>query len=257
MEHNRIKAFLDEQLTNYYNEEFIPNDPISIPHQYERKEDIEIAGFLTAIISWGRREQILKNAHRIMALMGDSPHQFILDKSKHNQLLNSSFVHRTFNVIDLHYFVQALHIIYTEKGGLESFFEIGISPEDKNLKNAISQFKQNFFSFDPPSRTLKHLPDPMKGSAAKRLNMYLRWMIRQDDAHIDFGIWNSISPSLLSCPLDVHSGRVARDLGLITRKQNDWKALEELDGHLRSFDPLDPCKYDYALFSLGVNKEIL
>ncbi len=255
MKSNKIKDYLDQQLIHYYSDAFIPNDPISIPHHFDKREDIEIAGFLTSIISWGRRDQILKNAHKMMALLEGNPHDFILDKDKHDSLLTSGFVHRTFNCIDLHYFVKTLHEIYTNEGGLEHFFKKGIAMNDTNLKNAISLFKQNFFAFNPPSRTTKHLPDPQNGSAAKRFNMFLRWMVRTGNESIDFGLWTSISPSLLSCPLDVHSGRIARELGLITRKQNDWKALEELDAWLRTFDPEDPCKYDYALFSLGVNKD--
>lgn len=255
MHKDKVKYFLDKQLDLYYTDAFIPDDPISIPHQFDKKADIEIAGFLTAIISWGRRDQILKNAGKMIELMHHEPFNFILDKSRHTEILNSGFVHRTFNSIDLNYFVHALHTIYTRHQGLECFFSRQIAPEDTNLKMAISKFKEAFFAFDAPDRSRKHLPDPMKGSAAKRFNMFLRWMVRSDQSHIDFGIWKSISPALLSCPLDVHSGRIARELGLITRKQNDWKALEELDNWLKTFDPNDPCKYDYALFSLGVHQE--
>ncbi len=256
MEKSQVKYFLDKQLDLYYTDAFIPNDPISIPHQFNRKEDIEIAAFLTSIISWGRRDQILKNAKRMMSIMDHEPYTFIMNRDRHNSILDSAFVHRTFNVVDFAYFIKALNLIYTKYGGLERLFTDCISPEDRSLKKAISKFKEVFFSFNAPERSRKHLPDPSKGSAAKRFNMFLRWMVRSDYRHIDFGIWTSISPKMLSCPLDVHSGRVARELGLITRNQNDWKALEELDSWLRKFDPEDPCKYDYALFSLGVNNEL-
>ena len=244
---NKIKEFLDEKVKEYNNPKFIESDPIQIPHQYSLKEDIEIAGFLTATISWGNRKMIIRNAQNMMNLLGNSPYDFVMQK-KHNHI--DKYVHRTFNEIDLNYFIRALHNIYTKHKGLEYIFSTHVGSD--NLQNSIHEFKRVFFEIEHPARTQKHISDPVKGSAAKRINMFLRWMIRKDNAGVDFGIWDSISPSSLSCPLDVHSGNVARKLGLLTRKQNDAKALSELDSSLRAMDSNDPIKYDFALFGLGV-----
>lgn len=244
---SEIRDLLEEKVIQYNNPKFIESDPIQIPHQYSLKEDIEIAGFLTATISWGNRKMIIRNAQNMMNILGNSPFDFIMQKN-HNHI--DRYVHRTFNEIDLNYFIKALHNIYTKHKGLESIFST--HTDSDNLQNSIHEFKQIFFEIEHPARTQKHVSDPFKGSAAKRINMFLRWMIRKDNAGVDFGIWESISPSSLSCPLDVHSGNVARKLGLLTRKQNDAKALSELDSSLRAMDSNDPVKYDFALFGLGV-----
>ncbi|HKK43254.1 MAG TPA: TIGR02757 family protein, partial [Bacteroidales bacterium] len=228
---------------------FIELDPISIPHRFTRKEDIEIAGFLAATIAWGNRKMILRNANRMMEFLNYSPYDYILNASDEDFELTKSFVHRTFNSTDLVYFLKALRNIYRNRGGLENIFVTHQS--SMSLQPAIHEFHKIFFELPHEKRTERHVSDPFKGSAAKKLNMYLRWMVRNDNKGVDFGIWNSLSPSVLSCPLDVHSGNVARKLGLLTRKQNDAKAVAELDRVLRGFDSEDPAKYDFALFGLG------
>lgn len=245
-----LKEFLDEKAALYNNPEFIKSDPIQIPHKFSEKEDIEIAGFLTATISWGNRKSIINNSNRLMDLMGSSPHDFVMDFSQDKEDLFKNFVHRTFNNEDLAYFIKALQNIYLNHDGLEGVFSK--NAEIDSLQSAIHHFKNIFFELPHQRRTQKHVSDPLKNSAAKRINMFLRWMVRKDDVGVDFGIWNSISPSQLSCPLDVHSGSVARKLGILTRKQNDAKALAELDNSLRLYDAEDPVKYDFALFGLGV-----
>jgi len=245
-----IRDFLDSKVTQYNTPGFIDLDPIQIPHMYTEKEDIEIAGFLAATISWGNRKMIVKNARRMMELMGNSPYEFVLNHKEEHLEKIDGFVHRTFNSTDFIVFIEALKYLYINKNGLESVFSEYKS--DDSLQPAIHHLKKEFFSIPHPSRTEKHLSDPLTGSAAKRINMYLRWMIRNDKAGVDFGIWKSISPSILSCPLDVHSGRVARKLGLITRSQNDARAVNELDTNLRKLDCEDPAKYDFALFGLGI-----
>lgn len=247
MTKTELKEFLDEKVILYNNPDFITDDPVQIPHLYSLKEDIEIAGFLSATIAWGNRKMIIKNAHKMMDLMGNSPYDFVLNHSESNLENLHDFVHRTFNGVDFMTFVKSLQNIYTNHGGLEAIF----ATDEYSVQQRISKFKKVFFEIEHPSRTEKHISDPLKGSAAKRINMYLRWMVRQDNAGVDLGIWNSISPSELSCPLDVHSGNMARKLGILTRKQNDGKALLELDTALRDFDPTDPVKYDFALFGLG------
>lgn len=250
MSQQDLKEFLDAKVLEYNQPKFIESDPIQIPHQFSLKEDIEIAGFLTATIAWGNRKMIIKNANKMMMLMGNSPYDFVMNHSEDNLEEFGSFVHRTFNGIDFSFFIKSLQNIYQNHGGLEVVFSQ--FSEDVSHKKAINQFKKVFFEIPHPQRTTKHVSDPMRGSASKRINMFLRWMVRRDNSGVDFGIWNQIPMSKLSCPLDVHSGNVARKLGLLTRKQNDWKALEELDMSLRKLDPIDPVKYDFALFGLGV-----
>lgn len=246
----QLKEFLDEKVNLYNNPKFIESDPIQIPHLFTLKEDIEIAGFLVATIAWGNRKSIINNGHRLVEIMGNSPYDFVMDFSEKNSESLSPFVHRTFNREDLFYFLKALQNIYRNHGGLENVF--AKHSEKDSMQTAIHHFKKTFFELSHLSRTQKHISDPLKNSAAKRLNMFLRWMVRNDNTGVDFGIWKSISPSQLSCPLDVHSGNVARKLKLLNRKQNDGKALTELDNSLRRLDPKDPVKYDFALFGLGV-----
>jgi uncharacterized protein (TIGR02757 family) len=245
-----IKEFLDEKSLLYNTARFIEPDPVSIPHGFDSKQDIEISGFLTSAIAWGGRSTILKNAGRMMNLMDNAPYDFVVGHQSSDLERFRGFVHRTFNEIDLVYFIKALKNIYLFHGGLEEVFSGNTT--GTSTQGAISQFRKVFFSLPHPLRTTKHISDPSGGSAAKRINMYLRWMVRRDNRGVDFGLWPKISPSQLSCPLDVHSGNVARKLGLITRNQNDAKALAELDFNLRQMDALDPVKYDFALFGLGV-----
>ncbi|RMA64507.1 TIGR02757 family protein [Ulvibacter antarcticus] len=245
-----LKLFLDEKVVQYNTTQFIDTDPIQIPRHFSLKEDIEIAGFLVAIIAWGNRKSIINNGNRLLTIMGNSPYDFIMSYSEKQSDYLNGFVHRTFNEVDLSYFLKALQHIYLKHDGLESVFSK--YSETRSLQSAIHHFKQLFFSLPHSARTQKHISDPLKNSAAKRINMFLRWMVRKDTTGVDFGIWNSISPAQLSCPLDVHSGNVARKLGLLHRKQNDAKAVQELDKALRTLDPVDPVKYDFALFGLGV-----
>lgn len=245
-----IKDFLDEKALQYNSPAFIESDPVSIPHGFDRKEDIEISGFLTATIAWGNRTMILKNAGKLMELMDNAPFDFVMNHRENDLRRFKGFVHRTFNDTDLFYFIESLKNIYLFHGGLEPLFSVHCS--ETSTQPAIQEFRNQFFSLPHSQRTRKHVANPAEGSAAKRINMFLRWMVRSDNRGVDFGIWKRIKPSQLSCPLDVHSGHVARKLGLLTRHQNDAKALDELDAHLRLMDPADPVKYDFALFGLGV-----
>ena len=247
MKQEELKEFLEEKVALYNRASFVESDPIQVPHGFVLKEDIEIAAFLTAVIAWGNRKMIIRNSLKMMDLLGNSPYDFVMEASPKQV---DHFVHRTFNLTDLRFFLASLRNMYKHHGGLEEIF----SPfsDSPRLQEGIHHLKQVFFEIEHPARTSKHLPDPRRGSAAKRINMFLRWMVRRDGAGVDFGLWNSLSPSQLSCPLDVHSGRVARKLGLLQRRQNDAKALEELDNALRKLDHADPVKYDYALFGLGV-----
>lgn len=243
-----LKEFLEEKVNLYNNPSFIETDPIQIPHRFTYKEDIEITAFLTATIAWGNRNSIIKSSEKMIDLMGENPFDFIINHKKNHLAKLHSFVHRTFNGIDFITFIIALQNIYLNHGGLEEAF----IPKDKNdLQTQIGEFKKLFFSIDHHKRTQKHISNPLENSAAKRINMFLRWMVRKDNKGVDFGIWNKISPAQLSCPLDVHSGNVARKLLLLNRMQNDAKAVKELDLALRLFDKSDPVKYDFALFGLG------
>ena len=249
MNSSELKSFLDEKVTLYNHANFIESDPIQIPHRFSTKEDIEIAGFLSATIAWGNRKMIINNASKMMDLLGNSPYDFVMSHSPEQLEYFDNFVHRTFNAIDFQTFIRGLKHIYTNHNGLEAIFE---KVESNSVQMNISDFKKKFFEIEHDKRTQKHISDPMSNSAAKRINMFLRWMVRNDNAGVDFGIWKNVSPAYLSCPLDVHSGNVARKLGLLTRKQNDAKAVLELDTNLRILDADDPTKYDFALFGLGV-----
>lgn len=245
-----LKEFLDAKVVQYNNPKFLESDPLQIPHKFSKKEDIEISAFLTATIAWGNRKSIINNAKKMMGLLDHSPYDFILNHEETDLERLSGFVHRTFNEDDLAYFIKSLKNIYAKQGGLEAAFCKEATA--KSMQPAISNFKKIFFELPHQTRTTKHVSDPLKGSAAKRINMFLRWMVRDNSTGVDFGIWKSLSPAQLSCPLDVHSGNVARKLKLLRRKQNDAKALAELDANLRKLDPKDPVKYDFALFGLGV-----
>ena len=250
MHSGELKAFLDEKAAHYQCAEFLETDPIQIPHGFSRKEDIEIAGFLTAAIAWGNRKSILASAARMMELMDRAPYAFVTQAGPKDLERLQPFVHRTFQGPDLQTFILGLRHLYAQHGGLEGCFnryaKLG------GLQSAISQVRTHFLEIPHQERSRKHFADPGRGSAAKRINMFLRWMVRPAARGVDFGLWKAIRPSQLSCPLDVHSGKVARALGLLERKQNDARAVLELDQSLRSLDPIDPVKYDFALFGLGV-----
>jgi uncharacterized protein (TIGR02757 family) len=244
-----LRDFLDARVEMYNRPEFIVCDPVSIPHRFSVKEDIEISGFLAATVAWGNRVSILKSADRMMEIMGNSPYEFIISHKERDLKGIDGAMHRTFHAEDFIYFIEALKHIYKEKGGMEGIF-LRYQTKD-SLQPAIHEFRRIFFELPHNRRTIKHVSDPLKGSAAKKMNMFLRWMVRNDDKGVDFGLWKTIPASILSCPLDVHAGNVARKLGLITRRQNDAKAVSELDGRLREMDIDDPVKYDFALFGLG------
>ena len=242
-----LKKFLDDKYQEYNNIKFIEEDPIQIPHLFTNQKDIEIAGFLKSIISWGNRKSIINNAKKMMNLMDDSPYDFIKN-SKDSEIKKLYFVHRTFNSIDFQFFIFSLKNIYTKFDSMEDIF---FDDNSDYIFDGIIKFRKTFFSVDHEKRSHKHISNPLKNSCCKRINMFLRWMVRNDQ-NVDFGIWKKINKSKLSCPLDVHTGRVARKLGLIQRKQNDFKSLRELDLNLRLLDEKDPVKYDFSLFGLGM-----
>lgn len=248
MNQSELKDFLDFKANQYESIDFIATDPIQIPHGFKRKEDIEIAGFLTASIAWGNRLSILNSANKMMRLMDAAPYDFVMNHKASDLKSFEGFVHRTFNAEDLTSFVRSLQHIYKNHQGLEKVFNLSKSP----IQQRIHDFKTVFFEINHLPRTQKHVSDPLRGSAAKRINMFLRWMVRPNNKGVDFGIWKQIHPSALSIPLDIHTGNIARKLKLIKRKQQDAKTLMELDKKLRKFDPNDPVKYDFALFGLGV-----
>ena len=250
MNKKELKEFLDTKVDFYNSPKFIESDPIQIPHNFSLKEDIEISAFLTATISWGNRKSIINNANRMMSLLDKAPFDFVMNHRDQDLKKLLTFVHRTFNGADLIQFIKSLRHIYEHHDGLERLFLK--HAKTTSLQPAIHEFKSVFFEIEHLERTKKHISDPLKNSAAKRINMFLRWMVRDDKSGVDFGKWKTIDPSQLSCPLDVHSGNVARKLGLLKRKQNDAKAVLELDKSLRKMDSSDPVKYDFALFGLGV-----
>ena len=247
-----LKEFLELKVIEFNTSNFIADDPISIVHQFTKKEDIEIVGFLVATIAWGNRRSIITSAKKLVNIMGNDPHEYILNYQT-EKLAEISFVHRTFNTTDLDFFFRSLQNIYRKEGMEQAFTP---HPSVFGTTGRIIQFRKRFLETPHEARSEKHLSNPEKGSAAKRIQMYLRWMIRKDANNVDFGIWKSIPASELSIPLDVHTANISRKLGLITRTQTDGKALEELMGHLRSFDPIDPAKYDYALFGLGAIEKL-
>lgn len=249
MKIEELKDFLDEKAYQYEHTDFIDSDPIQIPHSFSKKEDIEISSFLVSTIAWGNRKMIINNARKMMTIMGNSPYDFVTNHQEKDLKNIDGFVHRTFNADDFKFFVTSLKNIYQYHDGLETILRI--KDNVTTYKTTIANFKTIFFEIDHLSRTQKHISNPMKGSASKRINMFLRWMVRSPKKGVDFGIWKSHSPANLHCPLDVHTGNIARKLGILLRKQNDWNALEELDSVLRKFDSKDPVRYDFALFGLG------
>ena len=245
-----MKALLDDRVNRYNRIEFIETDPIQIPHRFTRKEDIEIAGFLTATISWGQRVSIIRNGKKLMELMDNSPFDFITGADECEFSIVLGFVHRTFNGNDCLFFLKSLKNIYQNHGGLEAVFTDGYN-SDKTVYSALKHFRNIFLSIPHDNHVCKHISDVTTNSSAKRLNMFLRWMVRSDENEVDFGLWKGIQTSSLLLPLDVHTGDVARAYGLLKRNQNDWKAVEEITAVLREFDPIDPIKYDFGLFGIG------
>ncbi|NDP22591.1 MAG: TIGR02757 family protein [Paludibacter sp.] len=246
-----IKFLLDDRLSRYNRLDFIDSDPIQIPHRFSKKEDIEIAGFLTATISWGQRKSIINNANRLIDLMDNSPYEFLTEAETSDWRSVSTFVHRTFNSDDCLFFLHSLKNIYLHHNGLEKVFTIGYN-FDTSVYSSLKYFREIFLSIPHKQHVTKHISDVTRNSSAKRLNMFLRWMVRNDEYEVDFGLWKNIPASALMLPLDVHTGEVARAYGLLERKQNDWKAVEEITSVLRQFDASDPIKYDFALFGIGV-----
>lgn len=246
-----IQSFLDQKVLSFNHRTFIETDPIQIPALFTTKENIEIAGFLAATLAWGQRPTIIRNALKLMTLMNNNPIGFLLHTTEDDWDVFHNFKHRTFNGADCIYFLKSLKNIYQNHGGLEQVFTDGFRTGN-SVFSALVHFRNVFFELEHERRTEKHVPDVEKGAAAKRLNMYLRWLVRTDKAGVDFGIWKHIPASALMLPLDVHTGNVARKLGLLTRTQNDWRAVEEITAKLRKFDPADPVRYDFALFGLGV-----
>jgi uncharacterized protein (TIGR02757 family) len=246
-----IIDLLDSKVNLYNKPSFIESDPISIPHQYTLKEDIEISGFLTAVIAWGRRSAIISKANLWMELMDGKPYDFIMNASDTDMKRFEKFVYRTFNSDDCLFIMTSLMDVYRNKGGLETIITDNFKYHG-NIKDAISGMRGSLMETAHLKRSEKHIANPTSGSAAKRINMFLRWMVRDDKCGVDFGLWKNIPMSALMCPLDVHSGNVARRLGMLDRKQNDWKSVDVLTSQLRKFDPNDPVKYDFALFGMGV-----
>lgn len=249
-----VKKMLEKAFREFNTTGFIPDDPVSVPHRFSKKEDIEIAAFFAAILAWGNRKTIIRNALTLMDWMDNDPHAFITGHREKDLKPFATFVHRTFNGDDCLFFIHSLRHIYLEYGGLEMVFQ-GKTPGSE-IKEAIVNFREIFFGQDHLARSEKHIADPRKKASAKRINMFLRWMVRKDDHGVDFGIWETLNPATLMCPLDVHTGTVSRKLGLLKRKQDDWQAVEELTASLRILDPADPVKYDIALFGLGAYRQL-
>jgi len=249
MTNKEIHEFLDTQVVRYNCRDFIVNDPISIPHNYSKKQDIEIAGLLAAVFSWGQRKTIISKSTEFLNLMDDDPHDFVVNRTENDLKRFTSFVHRTFQPTDALYFLEFFSLYYQKYNSMEDLFL-----PNQSTESGLVNFHEQFFNHpSAPNRTRKHIPTPARKSSCKRINMFLRWMVRKDDRGVDFGIWKQIKPANLLCPLDVHVGNVARKLGLLNRKQNDWLATMELTKELQRFDPADPVKYDFALFGLGVS----
>jgi len=250
-----LKIFLDEKADQYNHPGFIENDPIQIPHRFTLKQDIEIAGFLAATISWGNRKAIIKSAEKMLDIMGNTPYDFVLNHSEKDlKIIENKSIHRTFNGEDFTYFIKQFNRIYNENESLEVLFRLNES--ETSFLHSVERFRSSFLGTEK-HRSHKHVSSPYKNSSTKRIIMFLRWMVRKDKRGVDFGIWENIDQRYLSIPLDVHTGNISRKLGLISRTQNDWKTVEELDAVIRKFDENDPAKYDFALFGLGVTKELL
>ncbi len=248
-----LREYLEEKADYYNTPAFIPDDPIAIPHEYSKLQDIEITGFWVAVLAWGQRKTILNKARELFSLMDNAPFDFIMNHTEKDLKPLLSFKHRTFNAEDTLYFIAFFRHYFSTHSSLEEAFGRGIAEQDDTVENGLKSFHESFFDLPyAPGRTRKHVATPARNSACKRINMFLRWMVRKDDRGVDFGLWNTISPSQLVCPCDVHVDRVARRLGLITRKQTDWQTALQLTEQLRLLDPVDPVRYDFALFGLGL-----
>lgn len=252
MNQRELKIFLDGRVRQYNQPSFIVRDPVSVPHRFRKKQDREIAGFFAAVFSWGNRTTIIQKSNELMDAMGPSPHAFCLQRDANKLKALAGFKHRTFNYTDLLYFIDFFHHHYSVEDSLETAF----TRHGNTVEDMLTGFADYFFSLeDAPARTRKHVSSPVRQSTCKRLNMFLRWMVRRDGAGVDFGIWKNISPAQLICPIDLHVARVSRRLGLLGRRQTDWQAAMELTEALRTFDTEDPVRYDFALFGLGVEEK--
>ncbi len=251
-DHEELKSVLDIHVERYNRPEFIETDPVSVPHRFKKRQDIEISGFLTATLAWGQRRVIISKSLGLMELMDFSPHDFVINHKERDLKPFLKFRHRTFNATDILYFIHFFRKVYRNTESMESLFLEGLNGKAVHTGPGIDHFRR-VFADDPhfPGRTGKHVSSPERKSACKRINMFLRWMVRRDQKGVDFGLWRRIKPSQLICPLDVHVGRVAGKLGLLTRKQRDWQAALELTRRLKMFDPEDPVKYDFALFGMS------
>jgi uncharacterized protein (TIGR02757 family) len=250
----RLKKFLDEKAALYNQPSFIEKDPVCIPHAFSKKQDMEIAGLFAAVLAWGNRTTIINNCRKLMGWMDEAPHDFILNHTDTDLMGFVHFAHRTFNATDLLYFIELLQYHYQTHDSLEDAFVPGKQYEEDTVEQALIHFRDYFFSIEHPERTKKHIATPQRNSACKRLNMYLRWMVRKDNAGVDFGIWKKIKPRQLICPLDVHVARVAERLGLLDNIKSNWNNAMQLTEHLRVLNPKDPAVYDYALFGLGMGE---
>lgn len=247
-----LKGLLDEKVAVYNQPAFIEKDPVCVPHRFSKKQDIEISGLFAAVLAWGNRTTIINSCNKIMGWMDDAPYDFVLHHKETDLKRFLHFAHRTFNATDLLYFIELLHYHYINNDSLETAFTGGQLYTGANVRQALVNFHNYFFSIEHPERTRKHIATPERNSACKRLNMYLRWMVRKDDAGVDFGIWNNIAAAQLICPLDVHVARVAHRLGLLPDNKADWKNAAALTDILKEMNSEDPAIYDYALFGLGV-----
>ncbi len=252
---SELKKLLDRKVEFYNRPSFIKDDPISIPHRFSKNQDIEISGLFAAVFAWGLRKTIINKCSELMSLMDNAPHDFVLNHKDKDLKRLLQFKHRTFNTTDLLYFIHFLKYYYSENNSLENAFAKHIRKEDEDVRNGLAGFHDLFFSLpDAPSRTKKHIPTPARKSSCKRINMYLRWMVRSDNCGVDFGLWKKVSPAQLLCPLDLHVERVARKLTLLNGKQNAWESTLQLTKRLCELDVADPVKYDFALFGMGVGK---
>ena len=248
----RLKNLLDEKVRLYNQPSFISGDPIVVPHSFSKQQDVEIAGLFAAVLAWGNRTSIINNCRKLMGWMDGAPHDFILNHKDTDLKKMLGFAHRTFNATDLLYFIEFLQYHYQQHDSLEDAFAPEKKYEHDTVEQALVHFHNYFFSIEHPDRTRKHISTPQRKSACKRINMYLRWMVRKDKSGVDFGIWKKISPAQLVCPLDVHVARVAQRLGLIENDKSNWQNALQLTYHLRELNPKDPAVYDYALFGLGM-----
>ncbi len=248
----QLAELLNAKTIHYNQPAFIKDDPVSIPHLFSKKQDIEIAGFFAAVFAWGNRTTIITKSKELMGRMDNAPHQFIMKHSVKELKRLLDFKHRTFNAADLLYFLEFFRLHYSENNSLENAFTRGVHKKDLTIEGGLNAFRKYFFSNEHEKRTEKHIAAPEMGSACKRLNMFLRWMVRKDNNGVDLGIWKNISPAQLIIPVDLHVARVARSLGILQRKQTDWQAALELTEYLRTLDKQDPVKYDFALFGTGV-----